>query len=311
MKRTGVVLIVAVGLVAIAVECIGLVHIVKTGTCASGGPYAIARQCPSGTGKYAALLAVGMTVAILCMVAAGLIGSGGLFAGPAVLLWSAEFLGGGLVMLLTAILGHNLGPGAKTAGYTVGAIFIPMGAIPLAIVIPGWLRGARGKQIESRSREADATVSRVDELQRYGNNQARIRITYSVQPQDEMSFEVSRETNAIVSHMPRSGDRARVRYDPRHHETFEVISSSSRSGAGATRAASYTPPPTTAPSLTPAATAAAAGLPWSPTTPASIGGTDQMSDHIARLKQLADLHASGALTESEFEREKAKILAES
>jgi hypothetical protein len=49
-------------------------------------------------------------------------------------------------------------------------------------------------------------------------------VTYAVTPLDGVSFELSRETNAIVSHMPRRGDRARLSYDPRHPDRFEVVS---------------------------------------------------------------------------------------
>jgi Short C-terminal domain len=50
------------------------------------------------------------------------------------------------------------------------------------------------------------------------------------------------------------------------------------------------------------------GLPWGSTPPAGGGGT---SGQIAKLERLQRLRESGALTDSEFEREKAKILAES
>jgi hypothetical protein len=48
-------------------------------------------------------------------------------------------------------------------------------------------------------------------------------------------------------------------------------------------------------------------LPWGSTPPTSGGGT---SDQIAKLERLQKLRESGALTDTEFEREKAKILAE-
>jgi hypothetical protein len=49
-------------------------------------------------------------------------------------------------------------------------------------------------------------------------------------------------------------------------------------------------------------------LPWGSTPPAGGSGT---SSQIAKLERLQRLRESGALTDSEFEREKAKILAES
>jgi hypothetical protein len=43
-------------------------------------------------------------------------------------------------------------------------------------------------------------------------------------------------------------------------------------------------------------------------TPAA-GAAEDASDRISQLKQLADLHSSGALTDEEFASEKAKVLA--
>ena len=52
-------------------------------------------------------------------------------------------------------------------------------------------------------------------------------------------------------------------------------------------------PPPAAPAPAPAPAAASA---------------DNASDRISQLKQLADLHSSGALTDEEFASEKAKVL---
>jgi hypothetical protein len=48
-------------------------------------------------------------------------------------------------------------------------------------------------------------------------------------------------------------------------------------------------------------------LPWGSTPPSGGGGT---SGQIAKLERLQKLRESGALTDAEFEREKAKVLAE-
>jgi hypothetical protein len=57
------------------------------------------------------------------------------------------------------------------------------------------------------------------------------------------------------------------------------------------------------------AAADAAAAPAAPATnpPPTAPGSDT-GDRIAQLKQLADLHASGALTDEEFASEKAKVL---
>lgn len=48
--------------------------------------------------------------------------------------------------------------------------------------------------------------------------------------------------------------------------------------------------------------------PPTPSAPPPSGAASEAGDRIAQLKQLADLHASGALTDEEFAAEKAKIL---
>jgi hypothetical protein len=44
----------ALMLASLAVVCFSIYELAKTGTCASGGPYVSARECPDGTGLYIA-----------------------------------------------------------------------------------------------------------------------------------------------------------------------------------------------------------------------------------------------------------------
>jgi hypothetical protein len=301
--------IMIVGLAGVAAQCAGLPWLLNTGTCASGNtPYVIANPCPSGTGGHIALFGGGMTIAILAMVAASLAGGGGLFGGAGLLMWAAEFVGVGGTVLVWALTHGNALPGSKTAAYIIAVIFIPMGGIPLLFGVRSLISGAEDKMTERRAKVVDAVISRVDELQRYGQNQARIRVTYTVSPSDGTSFELSRDTNAIISHMPRRGDQARISYDPRHPDRFEVVSRSA--GAAAASARTPSPPPSSAISM-PGVPGDTAQLPWA-TVPAASGQLAQPGggDTITRLQRLADLHDSGALTDAEFQLEKSKILAE-
>jgi hypothetical protein len=52
------------GLMALGIAALvfGLYHVVKTGTCASGGPYVSARPCPSDTGLHIAAITGGIFV---------------------------------------------------------------------------------------------------------------------------------------------------------------------------------------------------------------------------------------------------------
>ncbi len=304
--------IVIIGLAGVVAQCIGLPELLKTGTCASGNTaFAIARPCPAGTGTTIALFGGGMTIAILAMVAASFSGNG-LFGGAALLLWAAEFVGVGVTVLVWALT-HDDGPaGSKLAAYIIAIVFIPMGAIPLMLGIRGWIGGAEDKMTERRSKVADAVISRVDELQRYGQNQARIRITYTVTAPDGANFELSRETNAIVSHMPRPGARAKLRYDPRNPDHVEVLSSGAGAGSGTAASSATSPAPSIPSTLAiPGIPGDTGSLPWTSSPVAGATAPSANGDSLGQLKKLADLHDSGALTDAEFQLEKSKILAES
>ena len=51
-------------------------------------------------------------------------------------------------------------------------------------------------------------------------------------------------------------------------------------------------------------------LPWGSSGNAQSGGPSGSSSQISKLERLQKLRESGALTDTEYEREKAKILAE-
>jgi hypothetical protein len=121
----------------------GLYHLMQVGTCASGGPYVSARECPAGTGGYALMLPggiIGGLIGLAIFAARGKPPSGAerrIGAATIGLVgWCALFIGTGAVCLY-ASLGSDPGPGAKGAGIFVGALFIPMGLIPAIIGVIG------------------------------------------------------------------------------------------------------------------------------------------------------------------------------
>jgi hypothetical protein len=214
MKRSAAAVI--IGLLGAGLFAYELVEVMKIGTCASGGPYVSAQPCPAGTGAKALLLTLGILLSIGAIFLAGGFTGAGLFA------WCAMFLGAGIAMLAYALTGHNVPSGGKLAGYIIGAVFIPMGGLPLIWLVGKGLSGAQAHRLKARRKLATATLSRIDELHRYGVNQARVRLTYSVQPPDGAGFEVSRETNALLTQLPRAGQRVNILYDPKDHDRFEL-----------------------------------------------------------------------------------------
>jgi hypothetical protein len=119
-------------------------ELLQIGTCASGGPYVSARQCPSGTER----LVIVFFPAILMMLGGAWIYSGrGKAPGSdrepwgsgLLILWVALFLGIAFACFW-AVWGPdaNPGPGAKTGGLIVGFLFVPMGLGALVPMFWAW-----------------------------------------------------------------------------------------------------------------------------------------------------------------------------
>lgn len=142
-----------------------LLQLVKTGTCSSGGPDVLARQCPSGTGGEVVLLTLSVVLVLIAMIAGG-----------GLLLWCGLFLSSGVGMLVHALVVTNPPAGAQTAGYTVGTIFIAMGGIPLV-----YLLGSRFSRLQDgtwRRTQADRSITAASQqMQRAGDVQASVRPT--------------------------------------------------------------------------------------------------------------------------------------
>src|SRR4051812_22529479 len=145
----------ALGLGGIAMLGIGLSHLLDTGTCGSGGPYAIARECPKGSGPWAVLLPVGLFVWLAGVFTCK---EGLAKPGAGQIIWTAGFAGGGFALLFKAFTQTSLGPGSHLGMYIMASIFILMG---LAIWIPSFVRFVRRRHASpvAPPQETDAAVS--------------------------------------------------------------------------------------------------------------------------------------------------------
>jgi hypothetical protein len=143
---------------ALAVFELSLVHLLETGTCASGGPYVSARQCPSGTGGWIAGLTLSIFAGLIASLvfvatARGKVGWGSIVFG-------AFFTVTGLVAGYAALFDDKAvsAPGAQLGGLIVAGVFLSMGLIPLALGIKalqvsrreGGLLSAAGHAVERR-----------------------------------------------------------------------------------------------------------------------------------------------------------------
>ena len=96
------------------------------GSCASGGPYEIAVECPEGVAAFAPLSIVGglIAVAISVFLAQG-------FGTPiSTWAWPILFIGLGVAFLVAQ----------DVTGYIVGGMFVLMGAVPLVLELRGSLQ---------------------------------------------------------------------------------------------------------------------------------------------------------------------------
>ena len=123
-----------VSLAALLLITWALYHLVRTGTCASGGPYVSARPCPEGTG----VKILGLTGAIFALLIGGGIyaarGSRGHGAtlGMGIVLWSLLFISLAAATFVAAFgPANNDDPGARTAAIVLAIVFLPMAILPL------------------------------------------------------------------------------------------------------------------------------------------------------------------------------------
>jgi hypothetical protein len=126
-----------VGVAALALTCFELVKLMDIGTCASGGPYVSARQCPDGTGSRMLILTGAIIAFTIALMASG---QGMFFFGLLFCALAAVFIRGGLT-----------DDGFAAVGFGVGGLFAIMGLVPIVMAIRGWLDGDSS---EGKSRAA-------------------------------------------------------------------------------------------------------------------------------------------------------------
>ena len=126
-------------------------ELMSIGTCASGGPYVSARECPEGTVGKALLIPAGLIVGGIGIVVFALRGpkpgaaDDARRVSAAVLGWSALFLATGVVILVAGF-GSDApdADNAKLTGIIIAGFFVPMGLVPLRWIVSGRSRLRRG-----------------------------------------------------------------------------------------------------------------------------------------------------------------------
>ena len=146
-----------------------------------------------------------------------------------------------------------------------------------------------------------------------------MKVTLQVEPEGEPAFEVTFK-QAFPSHTPRAGGRAKVIYDPADHSRVAIIDGEvympgvsvekqQRSRARMAEAEAAASSGHMAEYIEQRKAEAMRTAVNVIGTEAPSAGTTGKPDVVDRLTKLADLRDRGALTEAEFQAEKAKLLA--
>ena len=278
----------------------GLYHLMRTGTCASGGPYVSARPCPPGTGLH--------ILAVIGAVFAGLIGIA-VFAARGrsdtrkespislpLIMWSLLFCTIALSGLY-AVLGPAAQDDApKGTAIFLAAIFIPMGLAPLPLSALGRGKQERAEELVQHGKKCRGVVVSVEDTNWTVNDNPRVKITVRAEPDGETPFTI--EKTSVVSRVaiPRAGDRCVVFYDPADPQNKNGITFDPVPGF-----TTDTPKPAEpVVSVTPSDTSLA--------DPVTAAHAEE--DPLKKIEKLGELREKGLITDAEFEMQKQRLLRE-
>ena len=194
------------------------------------------------------------------------------------------------------------------AGSIVGLTFTMIGviwtlvALGLRAFYGGMAKKAKAEQqLFETGTKATAVVDGVETTSMVLNNiNQQIILRLRVQPRGQAEFPYERKMLVPFHGMPRTGDRIKVAFDPSDHTKVALETDWRSDTAGGrlliTNGAAPAPQAPAAPAAAPAAPGAA---------PAKTA-PERVIEQLERLQQLRD---DGALTDSEFAVQKAKVLS--
>lgn len=146
---------------------------------------------------------------------------------------------------------------------------------------------------ETGSKGAGTVVS-VQDTGMTINDNPRVNMVIRVEPLDgSPAFDAQKTTTVPRVQIPRQGDRYPVWYDPQDPSTWAFATIADDQGRETMRQLFGDV----------AETFVGMNAPAPPAAPAAQG-----QDTVEQLRQLADLHAQGILTDEEFAAQKAKLL---
>ena len=268
----------------------GMYHLMRTGTCASGGPYVSARPCPPGTGLHVISLVGGVFGGLIGMAVFAARGRSGERResryGLGLAMWSLLFCTLALAGLYAA-----LGPAAaddapKGTAIFLAALFVPMGLAPLPFGLFGKRKAARALELLQHGKRCKGVVVAVDDTGWTVNENPRIRMTVRAEPEDEPPFTIEKTSVVSRVEIPRTGDECVVFYDPSDPQNKNGITFDPVPGFTTERA---------------------------PTAPVDVGAatpSEDDEDPLEKIEKLGELRDKGLITSEEFEQQKQRLLRE-
>ena len=182
------------------------------------------------------------------------------------------------------------------------------------------------KQLEENGKRCNATVVEIAEKGMavtrgaegvISNTELALKAHLRVQPEDEPEFEVKKRFSFPQLAVPSAGQTVPVLYDPQDHDKI-IVDYTPEAQQGAAFAAAGIDPNQIgqlmeqAQQMRAQAGQAQGGMPGMGQMPgmAPPAPAQSQADPVEQLEKLAKLKESGALTDAEFEAEKAKILSQ-
>jgi hypothetical protein len=152
------------------------------------------------------------------------------------------------------------------------------------------------EQLMATGSRGAGTVVQVQDTGMTVNDDPRVKMTFRVEPLDGgPAFDANKTTTVSRLSIPRQGERYPFWYDPQDTSKWMYATIADDTGREPMR------------QMFGEVAETFVGM-GAPDAPAAAAGAPQVQDTVEQLKQLADLHNQGLLTDDEFEQQKAKLL---
>ena len=160
----------------------------------------------------------------------------------------------------------------------------------------GKSKAEKAQDLMATGSKGVGTVVSVQDTGTTINDNPRVKMVFRVEPIDgSPALDLEKKTTVSRVEIPRQGDRYPVWYDPQDTSKWAYATVADDNGRATLR------------QMFGEAAESFVGM-NAPGAPAPAPGAAQAQDTVETLKQLADLHSQGVLSDEEFATQKAKLL---